>query len=321
MNTNNLKPEIEMLKQESAPEHLKAQIVQAILDENKSKKMNKLKVLGLGLPAIALGIIAFGAAMAPKTALADPISQVRNAFEAAQNYHMTTYQIEGGQRKRVSESWVENGERTTYTVNEDGTLTQLDDLFIVVQDNVNGQMIKLAPVEIAKGEKAHTEIRETAVVGIKLAPAQISTDGQPPAPKNIQGKPFKVVEDNSLNVKIVEGSAIELIIMPFVDAEMNIESLQKLLEDKSLWDIESNQTINGRLANRYKLKETYMDFTVYVDPKTKLPILTRQILTDDKGKSTTTEVEYEYDGSIPPVVAEKAKPALIAPGKAVETKK
>lgn len=320
MNTNNLKPEIEMLKQESAPEHLKAQIVQAILDENKSKKMNKLKVLGFGLPAIALGIIAFGAAMAPKTALADPIAQTRDAFEAARKYHMTTYQVVDSQRKRISESWFEDGKRTTYAVGEDGNLTLIDDTLVEIQANVSGAILRLEPSELAQGSEVQQEIQEFIVVGTSLEVSSVKgVYGLPRTidPKVVTGNAtFEVQEPET-----IKGEFFTIYLMPFVDAEMSIESLQKLLLDNSLWDIEQHQTVDGKPAHKYKLKEAFMDFTVYVDPKTKLPILTRQILTDDKGKSTTTEVEYEYDGSIPPVVAEKAKPALIAPGKAVETKK
>lgn len=356
MNTNNLKPEIEMLKQESAPQHLKAQIVTAILNEQKSKTMTTKKIIGFGLPAIALGIVATGAIMAPKTAIANPIAQVRNAFEAVRDYQMTTYQVVDGKRERVSESWVTNGKRKTFTVENDGTLTELSNDLIEVQTTVKGALFELKPIEVATSEKVKgiyiTAIdKEQKTVPGKglitvegkhlgdISPTETFVisdsknkirEGRSQAKSNnsskgsrVEGKPIEIehpIKDNqtskgkSASIEVV-GQPIfvsddgELITMSddmlFIVAEMSIESLQKLLEDETLWTIEPNQWINGQLTNRYRLKESFINFTVYVDPKSKLPVLTRQIQKDvETKKETTIEVEYNY-GVRPPTEIKK----------------
>ena len=305
MNTNNLNTEIEMLKEESAPAHLKARIVKGILDDKKSKNMITKKIIGFGLPAILVGAIALGAIMTPKTALADPIAQTRDAFEAARNYHMTTYQVVEGQRKRISESWVENGKRTTYMVGEDGILTQLDDILFEVQGTVSGTIFELEPAQVAQGKEVQTELHEIIVIGggpDKNAPHEKIEITDPGQTLVLTGHNLIELEGTGEH----EGEVYTIELMPFVDAEMSIEALQKLLLDTDLWNIEPNQMVNGQLAHKYKLKESYMDFTVYVDPQTKLPILTRQTLHDADGKNkTTTEVEYDYTGSVPPTTAQK----------------
>lgn len=295
MNTNNLNTEIEMLKEESAPAHLKARIVKGILDDKKSKNMITKKIIGFGLPAILVGAIALGAIMTPKTALADPIAQTRDAFEAARNYHMTTYQVVEGKRTRISESWVKNGKRTTYTVAEDGNLTLLTDILIEVQGTVSKVVLGFDPVQVAHGTEIVESLSQVFVVeGDKIDPKQS---------KEVEGS---VLIFDPAQATILDSINIYVSVLPFVNAEMSIEALQKLLLDTDLWNIKPNQMVNGQLTHKYKLKESYMDFTVYVDPQTKLPILTRQTLHDADGKNkTTTEVEYDYTGSVPPTTAQK----------------
>ncbi len=320
MNINNLKPEIEMLKEESAPAHLKARIVKALLDENKSKNMTTKKIIGFGLPAIALGAIVFGTAMAPRTAMANPINQVRDALGAVHNYKMTTFQYVEGKRTKITESWVEKGERTTFTVNDDGSLTELPREYVTVQKAVQGVLIARPPVEVAKGEELKEEISILIVEGKPRKPKETQNSTEP---VEVQVRQAMPVEGKRLikNVEGKEGIVIELQITPFIDAEMSIEALQRLLEDKTLWDIEPDSTLEGKQVLLYKLKQTYMDFSVFVNSQSKLPILTRQILKNEDGTLTTTEVEYEYDQVIPPVLAERAKPTIIPPRQSGDTKK
>ncbi|MFM9872534.1 MAG: hypothetical protein ACKVQS_03595 [Fimbriimonadaceae bacterium] len=319
MNTNNpnLNPEIEMLKQESAPGTLKARIIKGILDDRKSKNMTTRKIIGFGLPAIAVGALAFGALLAPKAAVADPIAQIRDAFQSERDYHMTTYRTENGKRSHVSESWVKNGKRTTYTVEPNGEMTLLNNQMTEVQRTVSGRIVVLRPTEVAHGWTVKKNGEEKIVAGHPIEVQSTDNEVYEVELKAVPGQRIEIAPEGRAVFEVQrsdvkEGSFVELRIAPFVDAEMSIEALQKLLEDKSLWSIEPNKVVNGKVANQYKLNKSYMDFAVYVDPQTKLPILTRQTLNDEEGKSTITEVEYDYLDSIPPTVPEKVEGFEIA---------
>jgi len=228
---------------------------------------------------------------------------------------MTTYHTVDGKRQRVSEAWVEDGHRTTYAIAENGEMTLLNGAWIEVQGTLSGKMLELKPAQVAGGWKVERDYREIVVTGQEIKLEPVKSDVYEIQLSAVPSEKFQIELDSSKKPQAVfevksdgrfAGGHVQLEIMPFVDAEMSIEALQKLLEDKELWNIETNQLVSGKIANRYKLKETYMDFTVYVDPQTKLPILTRQILTDEKGKTTTTEVEYDYGNSLPPTSSESA---------------
>lgn len=313
INDNQLNKEIEALKDESSPSTLQARIIGSILEPKKSKHIMTKRILGFGLSTLVVGAIAFGAVMAPRIATASAVQQVRKAFDDITNYHTTTYYVVEGKRSRVSESWFEGDKRSTFLSNPDGTLTLLSDELVQYQANFAGQVVELSPDQLLDKDKVSNVIimlePEKSAKTVLLDPSHIvkKANGDPVTVEVPTGAKF-IIEGKGDNGEQFTGEMVEIQIMPaFISGEFGIESLRILLKDESLWKIERNVLLNGQNTDRYELKEGTIKFIVFVDPASKLPLLTRQTL-EIEDKPIITEVEYDYAGTVPPIVSkEKTK--------------
>lgn len=314
-------PDLQALRAETSPTTLRARILTQLEKKEDSKMRTQNRFLRFSLSVGLVAVIGVGTLMMSNTANAIP--RIKAALQDVSRYHVKSFHTTNGKRQLVSETWVDGQSERFVIYDANGKPVDLNQQIVDLNLEMGEKIKGLSVTESARIEVIGQALEDVKVFSGKVVGSgDVIVIGQPisghpgdakpgkskpgkvkPA-QSVQGQPLsgqQVIQGGE--VRIVQGqpldATIELAFVPVAMGGANgVEYLRKLLSDKELWNIERGVSLKGRLTDKYSLKEGLVNFILFVDPHSELPLLTRTTL--GRGKTATTiEDEYDYVSALP----------------------
>jgi len=302
-------PGLEALRREVAPPDLTSRIRNAI--EPNRPRVARVKVLKIGLATVVAGALVGTALLAPRTSLA---AAVRKALQMIRRYHVKSHQSIGGKQTLVSEIWVTDGHRKFAIYGPDGKVMPESAAIGAMAEKIDAKIRTLTPKQLLEPgmkEKLLNDIAGSAPMpgGMTgpmpggpmpggMMPGGMMPGGMMGGGWTIDGKPVADLPEDMKNA-IRSGSAIIIPAPQISPGGLNdITYLLGLLKDETIWDINPRQSLNGKTVDAYRIRGENQ-VTLYVDPKTSLPVRLVHKTTDLSGEEITMTDDFDYPTSGP----------------------
>lgn len=305
----NLHDQIEQLRNERAPEGAKQALIHKLSERNNKKPM-KL-ITKLGVPAF-VAIAAVGGALYMVKSAEASTESVARVLSAAQDYKISSYAVNGSERRLMSETIVRAGKKTTVHFDRNGkpTTREVPEVKIVEgQPLKTGTQLMIDPNSTRK--EGQQEVRVIAEAG---------PDGQTKTKYFVNGKEVDELPEG-LKTKVMgttgDGKSIELsvggngkgveidsqsrvavmrngkggTVQSFISGQTSAESLVAMLKDTKLWTITRGVDLNGDRFDKFTYKGSPSPIELYVEPKSSRP---RVLRFSGPGQAGTIEDVYDY---------------------------
>jgi|GEM_PF-7022861 len=280
-------PGLDALRRESAPTGLHRTVIDRLQARPEVPRRGRTLQFSLAT-AIALGIM--GVLLVPRPAMARVmIAKVAKAFQSASRYHVKSYQVDGSQRKLMTETWVDGSQRKVVSYDEAGKPHDTSEVSNQISAQVTDYFKHLSPEQILKLSGG------TASVDLGVLPNdanKVVLGGLPSgvtATKIIvNGKEVKQIPDD-VKKQIEQASAGNSNVVVSVGDDTNLDHLRELLKQTAIWDVKPDERFNGQTVEKFSIKGAPSSMTLFVDPATSLPVAMRV-----SAGSWTFEDDFDY---------------------------
>jgi hypothetical protein len=279
-------PGLDALRGERAPVELQSKIMRALQSEQRNIRTAKYLKFSLAT-VVAIAFISL-AILAPRISFASAISKVLKAFQSVGIYHVRSYQVVDGNRRLVSDTWVDGNKRKVTLYGPDGEAIpnsgQMGDMAAKLDKLLRG----LTPQQLLDPKLKDKLNDEIGTLGPNsgFMMERITIDG-------------REVTDLPAGMKqAIRDQMFKSAPMFSLGGQGDITYLLGLLRDPKIWDIAHDQMINGKTVEKCQVKNGDKRITLLVDPATSLPI-SLQMNTSLLGEEVTVTDEFDYPAAGP----------------------
>jgi hypothetical protein len=225
--------------------------------------------------------------LAPRMIFAATISKILKAFQAIHQYHIRSFKVVDGRRQLVSETWVNGDRRRFQGYDPDGKPIPDTAGFADMAAKLEKLMHGMTPEQLLDPGLTDKFNQMIAALGPNAGfiTERITIDGQ------------EVTDLPEAAKQAIRNHMYQEAPMIGIGGQADITYTMVLLREPDLWDVESNQSLNGKKVNRYRVKRGDGKTILSVDPQTLRPVAIQR--NDLLGDGTTVIDEIDYPAAGP----------------------
>lgn len=289
--------DIESMKNAPVPEHLAERISDRILAErNKGKTPVRRRPLAFAGATLAIAAVFVVGVLATRPASAARIEEIHAAFSRPLACTIRSYQVsESGDRRLVGRTEVDGARVQFFIVGRDGKERSLEPALKELKEKLDKLIAEKPAREVAQPGALEKLLKESAQAdAVTQSPnAEALSEKKVDAQKLVE----QITQLTSALKDLVEllekASTADNSGAMVAGGKSGPQYIRQLLGDEELWERREDITHNGETLNHFVLKGGLERFSIYVQPSTKLPVMSRLDMSSEIFSFVVEDI-YEY---------------------------